>query len=196
MVRRADGGPLHPRVYWQVVNSRCENDVETVNSVLLADRLEGLTTGHQGLSMPEAPCGAGCLPRAGRSAYNPEGPCHGAGRVVLEEAFMPTYVYRGETTGVEFEVEQRITEAPLTHHPETGEPVRRVIQAAGIVFKGSGFYKTDSRSGSGASSAKNDSSSKADGGSAASASSDSGSKPSGDSSSAKPESKAAPAKAD
>ncbi len=61
---------------------------------------------------------------------------------------MPTYVYRGLETGVIFEVEQRMIEAPLTHHPETGEPVSRMIQATGIVFKGSGFYKTDSRSSS------------------------------------------------
>ena len=79
---------------------------------------------------------------------------------------MPTYVYRGVNSGITFEVQQRITEDPLTHHPETGEPVVRVIQAAGIVFKGSGFYKTDSRGsggGSGGSSkgtdAKSDSSS-------------------------------------
>ena len=71
---------------------------------------------------------------------------------------MPTYVYKGLTTGEEFEIQQRITEAPLTHHPQTGEPVKRVIQAAGIVFKGSGFYKTDSRSSGGGSSKKSDSS--------------------------------------
>jgi putative FmdB family regulatory protein len=65
---------------------------------------------------------------------------------------VPTYVYRGLETGVIFEVEQRMIEAPLTHHPETGEPVSRMIQATGIVFKGSGFYKTDSRSSSGSAS--------------------------------------------
>ncbi len=64
----------------------------------------------------------------------------------LEEDTLPTYVYRGVNSGTTFEIQQRITEDPLTHHPETGEPVVRVIQAAGIVFKGSGFYKTDSRS--------------------------------------------------
>ena len=58
---------------------------------------------------------------------------------------MPTYVYKILKTGKKFEVEQRITEAAWTKHPQTGEPVERVIQAAGIVFKGSGFYKTDSR---------------------------------------------------
>lgn len=61
---------------------------------------------------------------------------------------MPTYVYRELTTGATFELQQRITEAPLTHNPETGEPVVRVIQPAGVVFKGSGFYKTDSRTSS------------------------------------------------
>jgi predicted nucleic acid-binding Zn ribbon protein len=69
----------------------------------------------------------------------------------LKGSTVPTYVYRGLETGVIFEVEQRMIEAPLTHHPETGEPVSRVIQATGIVFKGSGFYKTDSRSSSGSS---------------------------------------------
>ncbi len=46
---------------------------------------------------------------------------------------MPTYVYEvinenGEP-GERFEVIQRISDPPLTHHPETGQPVRRVIQA-------------------------------------------------------------------
>jgi putative FmdB family regulatory protein len=58
---------------------------------------------------------------------------------------MPTYVYKILKTGKTFEVEQRITEAAWTKHPQTGAAVERVIQAAGIVFKGSGFYKTDSR---------------------------------------------------
>jgi predicted nucleic acid-binding Zn ribbon protein len=58
---------------------------------------------------------------------------------------MPTYVYEGLTSGTRFEVEQRITEAPLTHNPETGEAVKRIIFASAVVFKGSGFYKNDSR---------------------------------------------------
>ena len=58
---------------------------------------------------------------------------------------MPTYVYKILKTGKKFEVEQRITEAAWTKHPQTGAAVERVIQAAGIVFKGGGFYKTDSR---------------------------------------------------
>ena len=55
---------------------------------------------------------------------------------------MPTYVYRRED-GTTFEVQQRITEEPLTADPETGQPVRRVISGAGLIFKGSGFYLTD-----------------------------------------------------
>jgi predicted nucleic acid-binding Zn ribbon protein len=58
---------------------------------------------------------------------------------------MPTYVYEGLKSGTRFEVEQRITEAPLKTNPETGEPVKRIIFASAVVFKGSGFYKNDSR---------------------------------------------------
>ena len=61
---------------------------------------------------------------------------------------MPTYVYKNLTTGDTFEVQQSITEPALTEHPDTGEPVKRVIQPVGIAFKGSGFYVNDSRSGS------------------------------------------------
>lgn len=63
---------------------------------------------------------------------------------------MPIYVYRNLTTGETFEVEQRMIEPALTEHPETGDPVKRLIQPVGIAFKGSGFYVTDSRSSNGA----------------------------------------------
>ena len=59
---------------------------------------------------------------------------------------MPTYVYKNLNTGDTFEVHQRITEPALTEHPETGDPVKRVVQPVGIAFKGSGFYVNDSRS--------------------------------------------------
>lgn len=62
---------------------------------------------------------------------------------------MPTYVYRNLVTGETFEIKQRITEDALTAHPETGDPVKRLIQPVGIAFKGSGFYINDSRSQSG-----------------------------------------------
>ena len=49
---------------------------------------------------------------------------------------MPTYVYETVTTsgrpGRSFEVEQRMSDPPLTHDPETGEPVKRVIAATFI----------------------------------------------------------------
>lgn len=58
---------------------------------------------------------------------------------------MPVYVYKNLSTGETFEIEQRITEPALTEHPESGDPVKRLIQPVGIAFKGSGFYVTDSR---------------------------------------------------
>ncbi len=64
---------------------------------------------------------------------------------------MPTYVYKNLVTGQTFEIQQRITEDALTVHPETGDPVKRLIQPVGIAFKGSGFYVNDSRPSSSAS---------------------------------------------
>ena len=58
---------------------------------------------------------------------------------------MPTYVYRNLKTNQTFELKQSMSEAALTQHPETGEPVKRLISAPGIAFKGSGFYANDSR---------------------------------------------------
>ena|SRR5207253_5673761 len=57
---------------------------------------------------------------------------------------MPVYGYRC-TRGHHFEVQQRIMEPPLTQCPECGAPVTRVFYPVGIIFKGGGFYKTDSR---------------------------------------------------
>ena len=57
---------------------------------------------------------------------------------------MPVYGYRC-TRGHHFEIQQRITEPPLTVCPEGGAPVTRVFYPVGIIFKGGGFYKTDSR---------------------------------------------------
>ncbi len=58
---------------------------------------------------------------------------------------MPTYVYQCETCG-QFEQWQSFKDAPLTVCPTCGSPVRRVITPAPIVFKGTGWYSTDSRS--------------------------------------------------
>ena len=57
---------------------------------------------------------------------------------------MPTYGYRCEN-GHEFEVYQSMSESPLGHCQECDAPVRRIFYPVGIVFKGPGFYKTDSR---------------------------------------------------
>jgi putative FmdB family regulatory protein len=57
---------------------------------------------------------------------------------------MPVYGYRC-SRGHHFEIQQRITEPPLTQCPECAAPVTRVFYPVGIIFKGGGFYKTDSR---------------------------------------------------
>ena len=58
---------------------------------------------------------------------------------------MPTYGYHCPSCEAEFEVFQRMTDASGANCPHCGTPGRRVFFPAGIVFKGSGFYKTDSR---------------------------------------------------
>ncbi len=60
---------------------------------------------------------------------------------------MPLYAYQCRTCGHEFETRQSFHDAPLTDCPncQTQNTVFRVIQAAGVVFKGSGWYITDSK---------------------------------------------------
>jgi putative FmdB family regulatory protein len=58
---------------------------------------------------------------------------------------MPTYEYRCRNCGEPLEVVQSFTDDPLTECPACGGGLRKVFQAVGIAFKGSGFYKTDSR---------------------------------------------------
>ncbi len=65
---------------------------------------------------------------------------------------MPVYTYRCENCGVQFERQQKFSDAPLTRCPECNKKtLRKVYTPVGIVFKGSGFYATDHRSPSGAS---------------------------------------------
>ena len=59
---------------------------------------------------------------------------------------MPTYQYACTACGHELEAVQSFTDAALTECPECGGALRKVFSAVGVVFKGSGFYKTDSRS--------------------------------------------------
>ena len=64
---------------------------------------------------------------------------------------MPIYTYRCESCGVQFEKQQKFSDAPLVKCPECNKKtLRKVYQPVGIVFKGSGFYATDHRSPSGA----------------------------------------------
>src|SRR5690348_12996690 len=60
---------------------------------------------------------------------------------------MPLYTYRRED-GTTFDIEQSFSDPALTVDPQTGQHVVRVVHAAGIVFKGSGFYVNDSKSSS------------------------------------------------
>ncbi len=72
---------------------------------------------------------------------------------------MPTYEYACRSCGQGLEVVQSFTDDPLTECPQCGGQLRKVFGNVGIAFKGSGFYKNDSRS-----SAKSGSSSTAAGG--------------------------------
>lgn len=57
---------------------------------------------------------------------------------------MPVYTYRRED-GSTFDIRQRFSDEALELCPETGQKVTRLIQAAGIIFRGSGFYVNDSK---------------------------------------------------
>jgi putative FmdB family regulatory protein len=61
---------------------------------------------------------------------------------------VPTYQYACTACAERLEVVQKFTDDPLTECPECGGALRKVFSAVGVVFKGSGFYKTDSRSSS------------------------------------------------
>jgi putative FmdB family regulatory protein len=60
---------------------------------------------------------------------------------------VPTYQYActNPEGKHEFEVVQSFSDAPVSECPECGVPVRKVYGSVGVVFKGSGFYRTDSR---------------------------------------------------
>lgn len=57
---------------------------------------------------------------------------------------MPTYQYACADCDHQFEAFQSFTEASLTTCPECNGEVKKIYSAVGVVFKGSGFYKTDS----------------------------------------------------
>ncbi|MFE0327898.1 FmdB family zinc ribbon protein [Streptomyces sp. NPDC003753] len=91
---------------------------------------------------------------------------------------MPTYQYQCTECGEGLEAVQKFTDDALTECPNCGGRLKKVFSAVGIVFKGSGFYRNDSR---GSSSSSSPASSKSS--SSSSSSSDSGSSSSSASSS-------------
>jgi len=68
-------------------------------------------------------------------------------RSIREPSTVPTYQYActNPEGKHDFEVVQSFTDAPVSVCPECGSPVRKVYGSVGVVFKGSGFYRTDSR---------------------------------------------------
>ncbi|MBU8743540.1 FmdB family transcriptional regulator [Micrococcus luteus] len=62
---------------------------------------------------------------------------------------MPTYAYRCKDCGHAFDVVQAFTDDALTKCPACGGVLRKQYGSVGVSFKGSGFYRTDSRSGTG-----------------------------------------------
>lgn len=63
---------------------------------------------------------------------------------------MPTYQYQCTACGEGLEAVQKFTDDALTECPSCDGRLKKVFSAVGIVFKGSGFYRTDSRAGSSA----------------------------------------------
>jgi putative FmdB family regulatory protein len=88
---------------------------------------------------------------------------------------VPTYQYVCTECGGQLEAVQKFTDDPLTVHEDCGGRLRKVFSPVGIVFKGSGFYRTDSRSSGSSNSTSSSTSSKSSDSSASSTSSDSGS---------------------
>ncbi|GHJ50391.1 hypothetical protein Cs7R123_77330 [Catellatospora sp. TT07R-123] len=87
------------------------------------------------------------------------------------EGNVPTYQYACTACGHQLEAVQSFADEPLTQCPTCEGTLRKLFSAVGVVFKGSGFYRTDSRGGSGSSPASGSSSSSTSTSSSGSASS-------------------------
>jgi putative FmdB family regulatory protein len=94
---------------------------------------------------------------------------------MIMEGNVPTYQYACTACGHQLEAVQSFADEPLTECPTCEGTLRKLFSSVGVVFKGSGFYRTDSRgSGSGtapAASSSSSSGSSANGGSSSSSSS-------------------------
>lgn len=72
---------------------------------------------------------------------------------------MPTYTYRCTACEQSFDVQQSFSDPELNVCPECDGRLRRLVSKVGVVFKGSGFYRTDSRASSTSSSSASSSAS-------------------------------------
>ncbi|MBO1336479.1 FmdB family zinc ribbon protein [Streptomyces sp. VRA16 Mangrove soil] len=97
---------------------------------------------------------------------------------------MPTYQYQCTECGEGLEAVQKFTDDALTECPNCGGRLKKVFSAVGIVFKGSGFYRNDSRGSSSSSSPASPAKSSSDTKSTSSSSSDTKSSSSSSSSTA------------
>jgi putative FmdB family regulatory protein len=77
-----------------------------------------------------------------------------------QEDDVPTYAYACTACGHRFEVQQSFSDASLTQCPECEGKLRKLFNTVGIVFKGSGFYRTDSRTPAASGSSSKDGASK------------------------------------
>lgn len=86
---------------------------------------------------------------------------------------MPTYAYACKDCGHQFDAVQSFSDDALTECPQCQGALRKLFNSVGVVFKGSGFYRTDSRSGASSSNgaATSSSSSSSTGGASESSSS-------------------------
>jgi putative FmdB family regulatory protein len=65
--------------------------------------------------------------------------------LIISEVFVPTYSYACTECGNRFDAVQSFTDAALTTCSECNGRLRKLFGNVGVVFKGSGFYRTDSR---------------------------------------------------
>lgn len=64
------------------------------------------------------------------------------------EVSLPVYAYKCKSCAHQFDVRQSFSDEPLKQCPECSGALRKQFNTVGVVFKGSGFYRTDSRAGS------------------------------------------------